>query len=124
MAKKLRSTGVSIIGGWFILQGLVTLNKGSTRIDTVVLGSALIVIAIGLFRLVNKARIAAIAVWVALFMIQLFGVIISLIAINQKLPESINIDLPKELSQLILCGFISFALFHFFTRPKVEEQFK
>jgi hypothetical protein len=124
MEKKFRSTGVSIIGGWFILQGLVTLSKGSNRIDTFVLGGALIVIAIGLFRLVNKARIAAIAVWSALFVIQLFGVIISLIAINQKLPESVNINLSKELSQLILCGLISLGLFHFFTRSKIKEQFK
>lgn len=122
--KKFRSAGVSIIGGWFILQGLVTLSKGLIRIDAIVLGSALIVIAIGLFRLVNKARIAAIAVWVALFVVQLFGVIISFIAIHQKIPESMNINLSKELSQLILCGLISLGLFHFFTRPKIEEQFK
>jgi len=56
--------------------------------------------------------------------IQLLGVIISFIAINQKLPESVKINLSKELSQPILCGLISLGLFHFFTRPKIEEQFK
>lgn len=124
MENKIRSMGVSIIGGWFILQGLVMLGSNSlNRIVAIVMATALIVIAVGLLKLLNQARIAAIAIWVAFFAMQLFGTIISLIAINRKLQESINIDLPKELAQLTLCGLVLIGLSYFFTRPKVKEQF-
>jgi len=120
---KKRSNGVTIISAWFLLQSIPML-----RYRPVILGFAFcalfISVAIGLLKLYRPARIAAIAIWIVLFAIQLFGTIISLIAINQKLPESINIDLPKELAQLILCGLILIGLSIFFTRPKVKDQFR
>lgn len=118
---KNRSQGVTILSVWMLFGGLFSLT--SKTILGFILFALCLAVAFGLLKLREWARKATIGIWAFIVAGSLFGVVVSLLAINQNLPEAKTIDLSKELAQLITASLILICLIYFLTRPKVKEQF-
>ena len=122
--KMKRSIGVTVIGWYFIVQGWITLgqisNFGNFALVLVVL---FICIGIGLLKLFNTARIAAILLFFILSCYSLF-LTISLsgqYSIHQY-PESMIVG--KAIAMLIFSTLLLIIFLFFFTRPNIKNQFK
>lgn len=112
---KKRSIGVSIIGGWLILQGFIsTISYYKRGIVSVILGITLMIIGVGLLRLYKYAPISAIAIYSAVCLINIIALVT-----NQQLEDNSGI-----LATFIISVFILIGLVFFFTRHQVKEQFK
>lgn len=128
-----RSVGVIIFSVLFILQGimgigtalqvLANINIAGVDVFRVIFGLALgifgVTIGIGLFKLINYARLGAIALYSWLFIYMLLQ---AFIASFFKLQTLIPV---REAKSLLLTNlFLLAAVIFFFTRSKVKKQFE
>jgi len=119
-----RSIGVTIIGWYFIIQGWIALGQISNFGNFALVVVALFVcIGIGLLKLINTARIAAILLFVILSGFSLFLTIslASQYSIRQS-PESMIVG--KAVALLIFSTVLLVIFLFFFNRPNIKDQFK
>ncbi len=121
---KKRSLGVTITACWLVLRGILGLfSGGHAGIYGFAVSLAAIVIGAGLFRLDNRARLAAIALVAVIFVVQLLSVMLLHSAIERRIPEAAELSLAQEIYRFIAAWFMLGIVSFFLTRPKVKEQF-
>lgn len=114
-----RSLGITIIGWYFIVQGWIALGQyGDIGNFALVLVALFVCIGIGLLKLFNIARIAAILLFVILSCYSLF------LTINLSSQYSDSMIVGKAISMLIFSTVLLIIFLFFFTRPNIKNQFK
>lgn len=107
--EKKRSIGVTILGWFFIISGIITIR-------TIILPIIYIPLGIGILRLKETARIFAVVV-------QGLQIVISTLAILIGLWENVNILM--WINALILVnGLLAGLILYYLTRPSVKQQFR
>lgn len=118
LPSKGRSIGVTVFSVWLIIQGISALQfRPMIGIFAFAIVAYFIVIAIGIAKLYNPARIAVLITYALISFILAINIVIS--TINKEGPSIISNQFVTLCASLIYLGGIIF----FLTRPNIKKQF-